>query len=228
MMAVDGDKALRACNEAYDQLFISGADPYDDIVRHKMLQAFMQASAVCPEDRDIMLQLYIEMIFARDVPPSQTFFLKAFGHDGKIRLLVVNVQRSRHGSEDETTVRIEEAPPSKHLTPNPQAPGFVTRTFRRTTFEERVAGSHSLDADGIGRPGAGAGGAGAAAARAPLIGTAFPFTPPPHACQIVRTHELEARAADLFGVPQSKERKRAVSGLRLLAAVASLDDTAGQ
>ena len=194
-----------------------------------MLEAFMQASAVCPEDRGIITQLYVEMLIAHDVPPSQTFFLKAFGHDGKIRLLVVNVQRSRHGSEDETTVRIEEAPPSKHLTPNPQAPGFVTRTFRRTTFEERVAGSHSLDADGIGRPGAGAGGAGAAAARAPLIGTAFPFTPPPHACQIVRAHELEASGAGIFNLPASKVSKETVppaaSGLCLLAAVASLDDT---
>jgi hypothetical protein len=229
MMNVDGDKALRACNEAYDQLFISAADPYDDMVRHKMLLAFMQASAVCPEDRDIILQLCIEMIFVRDILPSRVLFLKAVGHDGKIRLLMVKVQRSRHGNEDQTTLYVEEAPPSRHLTPTPHVPGVITRTFRQTTFEERVAVSQSLDADGGGKPEAGAGG-GAAAMRAPLICTAFPFASSPSACEIIKAHKLEASGADIFGLPPALKETvpPAASGLCLLAAVASRDDTAGQ
>ena len=193
-----------------------------------MLEAFMHASAVCPEDRDIITQLYVEMLIGHDALPSQVLFLKAVGHDGKIRLLVVKVQRSRHGSEDRTTLYVEEAPPSRHLTPTPQTPGVITRTFRQTTFEERVAVSHSLDADEGGRPGAGAGG-GAAAARAPLMCTAFPFTSSPRACQTIKAHELEARGADIFGLPPAAKLTvpPAASGLCLLAAVASRDDTAG-
>lgn len=231
MVKVDEHKILRACNTAFDKLFVSGTDPYDDIMRHKTLEGFMQASGICPEDRHIIAQLYLEILFARNVLPSQVSFLKAFGHDGKIRLLVMNVQRSSRAKEEQMAMYIEEALPSRHTTPTPQGPASVAHTFRQSTFQERMAVSHSLDADGGARLGAGAGGA--AATRAPLMCTAFPLTPPPHACQPLEPHELEARGADIFGLPPASKASKetvlpAASGLCLLAAVASLDDTAGQ
>ena len=190
--------------------------PIDDLIRHKMMEAFMQASAVCPEDRDIMTQLHIEMLFARDLLPSQTLFLKAFGHDGKIRLLIMNVQWSRHGNEEQTILRIEEAPPSRHitLTPQPPAPGFIMRTFRQTTFQERVAVS-------CGGAAAVEGGAGAAVT-AMMCGP-FPITPS-YAWESMKSCPLQAYARDLFGLPASKERLEAVSASICLPSLLLLDD----
>ena len=235
MIVIDEHNVLSARNAAYNQLFVIAADPYDDIMRHKVLQAFAQASAVCPEDRDVFTQLCIELFFGRDILPSQVFFLKAFGHDGKIRLLVVNVQWSSRANEEQMTMCIEEAPPSRHITPTPQGPGSVAHTFRQSTFQERVAVSlGGADVEAGERPDAdaGVGGAPTAAVRASLMCTAFPFTPPPHACQIIKPHELEASGAGIFNLPASKVSKETVppaaSGLCLLAAVASLDDTVGR
>ena len=219
MMTLHKETALRACNATFDQLFLCGADPYyDDLMRHKMIDAFMQASAVCPEDRDIMTQLHVEMLFARDLLPSQTLFVKAFGHDGKIRLLIMNVQWSRHGNEEQTILRIEQAPPSRHitLTPHapPHAPGFIMRTFRQTTFQERVAVSY-------GGAAAVAGGAGAAVT-AMMCGP-FPITPS-YAWESMKSFPLQAYARDIFGLPASKERLQAVSESICLPTLLLLDD----
>lgn len=209
MMTVDGDKVLSARDDTFDKFFIVADNPYDDILKNKMLQAFLGASVVCPEDRDIITQLCIEVFFARDVHPSQVFFLKALGHDGKIRLLMLKVQRSRHGNEDQTTLYIEEAHPSRHLTPTPAARGFITCTFRHTTFKERVAVSRGgADTDEGEQPGvvADAGEAPVAA----MMCAAFPITPS-DACRAMESHALQLYARDIFDLPASKERLQAAS-----------------
>jgi hypothetical protein len=210
MITVDGDKALSARDDIFDKLFISADNPYDDIMKNKMLQAFLGASAVCPEDRDIITQLFIEMLFVRDVLPSRVFFVKAVGHDGKIRLLMFKVQRSRHGNEDQTTLYIEEAPPSRHITPTPTVPGFITRTFRHIPFKERVAVSRGgADTDEGEQPSV-VGDAGEATVAAMMQCAAFPIAPS-DASRAMESYALQGYAVDIFDLPASKERLEAAS-----------------
>ena len=139
MIVYDGREAACACNDLFAALFGRPSRKYEDKITQKCLHLFLEASVVCPDDRVEYMEAYLELLFAERVPFSQNRIFKAVAHDGEIRLFLIHARYSRLGVEEEIIVRLEPAPPSRHIATTSFATyTTIARNFRRATFQDRV------------------------------------------------------------------------------------------
>ena len=139
MIVYDGREAACACNDLFAGLFGRPSRKYEDKITQKCLHLFLEASVVCPDDREEYMEAYLQLLFAERVPLSQNRIFKAVAHDGEIRLFLIHARYSRLGVEEEIILRLEPAPPSRHIAFTSFATyTTIARNFRRATFQERV------------------------------------------------------------------------------------------